>query len=158
DATAAFEDAFGRFPETATPQARLRRGVAASGARRAPETIEALNSVPASAGETRAEALDYLAQHYTRARQWDAARSTLEEMRRAFPKSEWTMRALVAAGQAAKDAKNQGDALNFDRLAVQLFPGAPEVAGAQFETAWAAHDAKNFAESSRLLVEHLATY
>src|SRR5947209_6872838 len=122
------------------------------------EAVAAFARLGSTTAPATAEALDYLAQHYTRARQWDAARSTLEEMRRAFPKSEWTMRALVAAGQAAKDAKNQGDALNFDRLAVQLFPGEPEVAGAQFETAWAAHDAKNFAESSRLLVEHLATY
>jgi soluble lytic murein transglycosylase len=158
DAAAAFADAFGRFPETATPQARLRRGVAAFNARRAAETVEALNAVPASAGETRAEALDYLAQNYARARQWGAARSTLEEMRRVFPKSVWTMRALAAAGQTAKDAKNQADALYFDRLAVQLFPGEPEVAGAQFETAWAAHDAKSFNESARLLTEHLATY
>ncbi|HEX6622352.1 MAG TPA: transglycosylase SLT domain-containing protein [Pyrinomonadaceae bacterium] len=42
--------------------------------------------------------------------------------------------------------------------AAQGFPGAAEVAGAQFETAWAAHEAKNFAESSRLLTEHLANY
>jgi soluble lytic murein transglycosylase len=158
DALAAFADAFGRFPGTAAPEAQLRRGLAAFNARRAAETVEALNSVPASAGGTRAEALNYLAQHYARARQWDAARATLDEMRRVFPKSEWTMRALVAAGQTARDAKNQADALYFDRLAVQLFPGEPEVAGAQFDVAWAAHDAKNFAESSRLLIEHLGVY
>lgn len=158
DASAAFADAFARFPDTATPQAQLRRGLAATNARRTPDAVQALNAVPASAGETRAEALNYLAQNYARARQWDAARSTIEELRRVFPKSEWTMRALVAAGQAAKDSKNQADALYFDRLAVQLFPGSAEVAGAQFEVAWAAHDAKNFAESARLLVEHLATY
>jgi soluble lytic murein transglycosylase len=158
DASAAFADAFARFPETATPQAQLRRGLAAFNARRSPDAVQALNAVPASAGETHAEALNYLAQNYARARQWDAARSTIEELRRVFPKSEWTMRALGAAGQAAKDAKNQADALYFDRLAVQLFPGSAEVAGAQFEVAWAAHDAKNFAESARLLVEHLATY
>jgi soluble lytic murein transglycosylase len=158
DAVAAYADAFGRFPETATPPARLRRGIAAFNARRAAETIEALSAVPLSAGETRAEALYYLAQHYALARQWDAARSTLDEMRRAFPQSEWTRRALVAAGQAAKDAKNQAEALYLDRLAVQSFPGAAEVAGAQFEIAWAAHDAKNFEEASRLLIEHLADY
>ena len=39
-----------------------------------------------------------------------------------------------------------------------MFPGAPEVAGAQFETAWAAHESNNFSESSRLLTEHLANY
>ena len=65
------------------------------------------------------------------------------------------MRALVAAGAAAKEAKNTPDALYFYRAAVEQFPGEPEVAGAQFELAWAAHDAKNVAESSRLLREHL---
>jgi soluble lytic murein transglycosylase len=158
DAVNAYEDAFGRFPETQTPQAGLRRGIAAFNARRAADTIEALMAVPISAGETRAEALNYLTQHYARARQWDLARTTLDEMRRVFPKSVWTMRALVAAGMAAKDAKNNTDALFFYRQAALAFPGEPEVAGAQFEVAWAAHDAKNFAESSRLLIEHLANY
>jgi soluble lytic murein transglycosylase len=157
DAVNAYADAFARFPETRTPQAQFRRGVAAFNARRAPETVEALSNIPTSAAE-RAEALSYLAQHYARAKQWPQLRSTLEEMRGAFPKSELTMRALVAAGAAARDAKNTADALYFNRAAVQQFPGEPEVAGAQFELAWAAHDAKNFAESSRLLIEHLATY
>lgn len=158
DAVNAYADAFARFPETRTPQAQSRRGVAAFNARRAPETIEALSNIPTSAGETRAEALGYLAQHYARAKQWPQARTTLEDMRREFPRSPFTMRALVAAGAAAKDAKNNADALYFYRTAVQQFPGEPEVAGAQFESAWAAHDAKNFAEASRLLIEHLASY
>jgi peptidoglycan lytic transglycosylase len=158
DAVGAYTDAFARFPETRTPQAQLRRGVAAFNARRAPETIESLGNIPTSAGETRAEALGYLAQHYARAKQWPQARTTLEEMRRDFPKSQFTMRALIAAGAAAKEAKNTADALYFYRAAVQQFPGEPEVAGAQFEQAWAAHDAKNFAEASRLLIEHLAAY
>lgn len=158
DAVGAYADAIARFPETRTAQAQFRRGVAAFNARRAPETVEALSSIPTSAGETRAEALGYLAQHYARAKQWPQARTTLEGMRGAFPQSPFTMRALVAAGAAAKEAKNQADALYFYRAAVQQFPGEPEVAGAQFELAWAAHDAKNFAESARLLVEHLAAY
>ncbi|HLM56712.1 MAG TPA: transglycosylase SLT domain-containing protein, partial [Pyrinomonadaceae bacterium] len=158
DAVTAYAEAFARFPQTATPQARLRRGTAAFNARRAPETIESLGAVPTSAGETRAEALNLLAQHYARSRQWPQARAAADELRASFPKSDWTMRALVAAGNAARDAKNSSEAHYFYRLAVQLFPGAPEVAGAQFELAWAAHDAKNFAESSRLLTEHLAFY
>jgi len=158
DAVAAYGDAFMRFPATATPQARLRRGTAAFNAKRAPETVEALSSVPTSAGETRAEALHYLAQHYVRARQWPQARTTVDELRSSFPKSEWTMRGIVAAGNLARDMKMSLEAQHFYRLAVQLFPGEPEVAGAQFELAWSAHDAKNFQESSRLLTEHLAFY
>ena len=158
DAVAAYADSFARFPETQTPQAQLKRGLAAFNARRGSDAIQALSAVPASAGETRAEALNYLAQTYARSKQWDAARSTAEEMRRAFPKSEWTMRALATLAQAARDAKDNTDALYFDRAAVAQFPGEAEVAGAQFDLAWDAHNSKNFAESSRLLIEHLATY
>ena len=157
DAVNAYADAFARFPETRTPQAQFRRGVAAFNARRAPETVEALSNIPTSAAE-RPEALGYLAQHYARAKQWPQARATVEELRASFPKSEFTMRALVAAGAAAKEAKNAADAAYFNRAAVAQFPGEPEVAGAQFDIAWAAHDAKKFDESSRLLIEHLANY
>jgi soluble lytic murein transglycosylase len=44
------------------------------------------------------------------------------------------------------------------RTAVNSYPGAAEVAQAQFDLAWEAHDAKNYQESSRLLTEHLAFY
>jgi soluble lytic murein transglycosylase len=152
----AYTDAFARFPETSSPQSQLRRGVAASQARR-PDAPAILGAIP-TGSDARPEALHTLAQHYARLKQWDMARATLDEMRRAFPQSEWTMRALVAAGQTARDAKNQTEALSLFRLAAQSFPGAAEVAGAQFEVAWAAHEANNFAESSRLLVEHLAAY
>ena len=154
----AYTQSFSLFPETATPQAQLRRGQAAFQMRRPAETVASLTAVPADAGDLRAEALNTLAQHYARAKQWPSLRTTVEELRRAFPQSDWTKRVLVQAGQAAKDAKNTADANYFFRTAVSSFPGAPEVAPAQFELAWAAHDAKNFAESSRLFVEHLADY
>jgi soluble lytic murein transglycosylase len=157
DSYAAYEDA-ARFPETQNAQTQLRRGVAAFNARRAPETVQSLSNVPTGSGETRAEALNYLAQHYARAKQWDSARASVEELRRAFPRSDWTKRALSTVEQSAEDAKNTADAQAFARIAVELFPGEPEVAGAQFDLAWAAHDLKNFAESSRLLTEHLANY
>jgi soluble lytic murein transglycosylase len=158
EAFQAYTDALGRFPNLSNAQTRLRQGIAASNARRAPEAIAALSAVPTSDAEARAQALHHLAQTYARSRQWDMVRSTLEEMRRSYPQNAWTMRALVAAGQAAKEAKNTVDAAYFNRTAAQMFRGASEVAGAQFELAWAAHEAKNFQESSRLLIEHLAEY
>ena len=158
DALNAYTDAFARFANTASAQAQLRRGIAAMNAKRTADAITSLNSLPTSAGEMRAEALYYLAQTYAGARQWDQVRATLDEMRRAFPQSSWTPRAFVSVGQIAKDAKNTADASYFFRTAVNTYPGAPEVAQAQFEIAWAAHEAKNYAESSRLLTEHLALY
>ncbi len=158
DAASAYTDAFTRFPSTANPQKQLRRGIAATNAKRTTDAVAALTSVPTSAGETRAEALYYLAQAYAGARQWEQARGTLDELRRAFPNSPWSPRAFAGVGQLARDAKNESEANNLFRLAVAAYPGAAEVAQAQFEIAWAAHTAQNYQESSRLLTEHLALY
>jgi len=160
DAAAAFGDAFARFPATADAPSQLRRGIAAfnAGTNRLPEAVAALNAVPASAGEARVEALYYLAQTHAKSRQWEAARSVAAEMRRAFPDHAYTRRALAAAGLIARDAKNNIEAVNFFRAAVAAYPGATEVAQAQFELAWAAHESKNYAEGARLLLEHLALY
>lgn len=158
DALSAYTVAFGAFPATATPQNQLRRGIAAHNARKLPEAVSALTSIPTSAGDTRAEALYYLAQTYARQRQWEQARATADEMRRVFPSSNFTPRALVALGQIADDAKNPSDSSYFFRSAVNSYSGSVEVAQAQFDLAWEAHEARSFADSSRMLTEHLAYY
>jgi soluble lytic murein transglycosylase len=158
DASDAYTDAFTRFPGTITPAAQLRRGIALSIQKRTPDAVAALNQIPASAGETRAQALYYAVQAYANARQWDGARSTLDSMRTASPQSSWTVRAYLLAGAAARDANNSASETLFFRTALSAYPQAIEVAQAQFELAWMTHDSKNYAESSRLLTEHLAYY
>ena len=158
EAFQAYTEAFARFPVLATPQNELRRGISATNLRKTAEAVAALNRVPFSSGDLRAEALYYLAQNYARARQWEQARATVEELRRSFPNSPFTPRALVSVGQTAEDAKNLSDASYFLRTAVSSAPGSAEVAQAQFDLAWLAHEARNYPESSRLLTEHLADY
>ena len=158
DATAAYSDAFSRFPASASTQAQLRRGIAAANAKRTTDAVSALTSIPVGAGEERAEALYYLSQAYATARQWEGVRGALEELRRSFPQSPFTVRAITGAGLIARDAKNMSEALNLFRQAVAAYPERAEVAQGQFEIAWAAHESKNYQESSRLLMEHLALY
>jgi soluble lytic murein transglycosylase len=158
DALTAYGEAFAKYPATATTEYQLHRGIAAYSIRKTPEAVSALMSIPTSAGELRAEAMYYLAQTYARARQWEQVRATVEEMRRTFPTSNFTPRAFVSVGQIAADAKNPVDSTYFFRSAVNSFGSSIEVAQAQFELAWDAHDARNFGESSRMLTEHLAYY
>jgi peptidoglycan lytic transglycosylase len=158
DAYAAYTDAFAKFPATATNENQLQRGIAAYTLRRTPDAVAALNAIPTSAAETRAEAMFYLAQTYARAKQWEQARATAEELRRNFPNSNFTPRTFVAVGQIASDAKNSADASYFKRAAVNGFGSSIEVAQAQFDLAWETHQAKNYSESSRMLTEHLANY
>lgn len=158
EAADAYADALTRFPQTANAKTQLHRGLALANLKRTADAVVVLNSIPTSAGESRAEALYYLTQTYAQAKQWDMVRKSVDEMRTSFSSNSWTVRALLRSGEIARDAKNTGDALFFFRTAVNAYPNAIEVAQAQFEIAWSAHDAKNFPESSRLLIEHLALY
>jgi soluble lytic murein transglycosylase len=144
DAVQAYTDAFGRFANTASSEAQLRRLIAAANARKTADAVTALNAIPSSAGERRAEALFNVAQLYARARQWDQARATVEELRRSFPDSAFTPRALVSVGQIAEEANNDADASYFLRTAVASYQGSVDVAQAQFDLAWMAHEAKKF--------------
>jgi peptidoglycan lytic transglycosylase len=154
----AYTDAFVRFPASATPEFQAHRVIAAANARRFAEANTALNSTPAPIAESRAEALFNLALAYGRAKQWPQARSTADELHRAFPGSTWSTRAFVQLGQRAEEAKDDVNASYYYRAAVNFFPGNTEVTPAQFYLAWAAHESKNFNESSRLLTEHIAIY
>lgn len=158
DASQAYGEAFTRFPDSANARTQLRRVVAAASTRKTADAVSAMNAIPSSAGETRAEALYYVAQSYARARQWEQARSSVEELRRSFPNSPFTPRAFVSVGQIAEEANNDADSSYFLRAAVNSFQGSAEVAQAQFDLAWMAHEARNYSESSKLLTEHLAYY
>jgi len=154
----AYTSGFTSFPAGANAALQARRAIAAANARRFLEAAAALNASPAPAGEARAEAMFNLAVAYGRAKQWAQARNTADDLHRAFPQSPWAARAFVQAGQTAEDAKDATDASYFYRAAVNFYPGAAEVTPAQFYFAWQAHEGKNFAESSRLLTQHLANY
>ena len=158
DATQAYSDAFARFPGSLSSVAQLRRVISSASSRKTADAASGLNTIPSSEGQVRAEALYQVAQAYARSRQWEQVRTTIDELRRSFPSSEFTPRAMVSVGQIAKEAKNDADAAYFSRLAVSSYPDSIEVAQAQFDLAWMAHENRNFAESSKLLTEHLAFY
>jgi len=158
DAFQAYTTAANTFSGSLNAQAQLRRGIAAAALKRTPDAIALLSALRAASRELRAQALSNLAQVYARNRQWEQARSTLEELRRNYPESAFTPGAFVNVGRIADEAKNKVDAQYFYRTAVTAYPGRAEVAQAQFDLAWAAHEAKNYRESSQLLTEHLAYY
>ena len=152
----AYGNALASFPNSANATLQAHRVIAAANARKFPEAASALNQVPN--GEARAEAMFNLALAYGRAKQWAQARSVADELHRGFPSSPWATRAFVQLGQHAEELKDDVDAGYFYRAAVNFYPGAAEVTPAQFYLGWHAHEARNFAESSRLLTEHLAVY
>ena len=157
EAQTAYSNLLLNFPNSNTPNINLKRLIASANSRQTAEAQIAFNLIPNSADE-RAEAYYQLALGYAKARQWEQARTVIEEMRQKFPKSDFTPKTLVDVGLAARDAKNSLDETNFLKTAVFAYPTAIVVAQAQFELAWLEHENKNFQASSKLLTEHLARY
>jgi len=145
------------FPNVSTPATNLKRLKALSGSNRMAEAQAAFNIIPSAAPE-KAEAYYQLARGFSRARQWEQARFTINEMRAKFPTSDLTAKTLIDAGMTARDQKNKADEAYFLKSAVAAYPNQVAVAGAQFELAWMEHENGNFQTSSQMLTEHLARY
>lgn len=145
------------YPNASSPLINLKRLTAFTNLRKMPEAQSAFSAIPPAAKE-KTEAYFQLALGYAKAKMWEQARTTTEEMRSKFPTDAFTPKTFIAVGMAARDVRNSTDESYFLRSAVASFPNAIDVAGAQFELAWLEHDNKNFPISSQMLTEHLARY
>lgn len=157
EAQKAFDSLFSSYPSSANTTNQLKRITVLSNLRKMPEANTAFFAIPLTANE-KPEAYNQLARGYANAKMWSQARSTVDEMRRNFPNNPLTPKVMVGVGMIARDQKNKADESYLLQSALSAYPNAVEVAQAQFELAWLAHDSKNFAQSSQMLTEHLGRY
>ena len=157
DSATAYADLATKFPNAVTIQSQVRRLTALAYTGRMPDAQNILNSLPVAAKE-REEGYRQLVLGYAKAKLWQQARTTADEMRRKFPAGTLVAKTLIDAGLAARDAKNRADEGYFLNTAVAAYPNAIEVAQAQFESAWFQHESNSFALSSQMFTEHLVRY
>ncbi len=157
DAGEAFDELARLNPGELTPEINSKRVKAFSRAKLMPQARLAFNSIPITASD-KAGAYYELAVGYAKAREWEDARLTADEMRARFPQSELTPKAFVDIGVAAKDQRRTADESYFLSTALNLFPNSIEVTAAHFELAWLEHERKNYQLSSTMLTDHLARY
>lgn len=157
EAEKAFTELAARFPAALTAELQLKRIDTYANLKRMADAQSAFNSIPASAPQKEKAYYD-LTLDYAKSRLWPDARRVAEEMRQKYPAGKLTPKAWVDAGIAARDAKNKAEEQYFLGAALANYPNAVEVASAQFELAWLAHESGDFARSSQLLIEHLARY
>lgn len=157
EADKAFALLAANYASALTPELNLERLVSHANAKKMGEAQAAFMAIPA-ASAVKEKAHYELVTGYAKNKLWPDARRTAEEMRRADPNGKLTPKAWVDAGLAARDAKNKGEEQYFLGAALANYPNAVEVAQAQFELAWMAHEANDYARSSQLLIEHLARY
>ncbi|MEZ5428372.1 MAG: transglycosylase SLT domain-containing protein [Pyrinomonadaceae bacterium] len=157
EALDAYNDLAANFPGSVSDRTNLQRLTAAARTRRTQDAQTAFNSIGPDAPE-KEEAFYQLALGFARARQWQEAKNTINEMRQKFPGGKWTPKALVDAGTEAGSQKNRADESYLLRTAVTAYPRAIEVAQAQFDLAWNEHENRDFQTSSQMFIEHLARY
>lgn len=157
EAAEAFTELLTKFPNSSSPQIHLKRLIAFANARKTSDAQMAFNLIPSGAPE-KEQGFYELVRGFAKARQWSEAKQILNQMREEYPKSKYTPKALVEAGTIAGEQRNKLDETFFLRSAVAAYPEAIDVAGAQFELAWAEHESGDFQKSSQMLIEHLARY
>jgi soluble lytic murein transglycosylase len=161
DAASAFEWLFTNFGSQLTKQQYTQnvrsRIKALSGSGQAEAAESLLQLLPPRSGE-KAESTSNVINAYTTAKKWSQAQALAEKMRSEFPDNSLTAKAWIAAGLAARDARQKQVESFFLTAAVNNFPNSVEVASAQFEMAWLEHEKGNFATSSKMFIEHLARY
>lgn len=157
DAAAGYATVASQFPSMVAPAVTLRQITALASSGKATDAQTAARAMPESAIE-REEAFRQVVVGYTNLKQWDNARTAVNEMRGKFPNGKLVAKAFVDAGLAARAARNRTDEGYFLNTALVSFPNAVEVAQAQFEAAWFQHESGNFDRSSQMFIEHLAKY
>lgn len=157
EADKAFSELISSFPTEVDAAIHLKRLKASANLKKLADAQSAFNVIPASSPLKETAFYDLIA-GYAKNRLWPDARRTAEEMKRLFPDSKLTVKAWVDAGIAARDARIKSEEQYFLGAALANWPAAVEVAQAQFELAWLAHEAGEFDRSSQLLTEHLARY
>lgn len=153
----AFDEYIRNFLPSITDEIQLKRLTSYAMSGQTAQAFMAFNAISLSA-EEKQKGFYELARGFARARQWDEARRTIDEMREKFPRSKWTPKALVAVGEEAGRQRRTLDENFYMQSALAAYPEATEVAKAQFELAWKQHELKNYEISSRMLIEHLARY
>lgn len=157
NAAKAFDEYVRSFSRVSAIEIQMKRLKSHARSRQMNSAMGAFNSIPLSASE-KPEAFYEVATGYAKARQWDSAKNTMNDMRQKFSKSEWTPRTMVKLGDIAGSQRKKLDQNYFHRLSLSMYPEAVENVHAQFALAWNEHEKKNFDVSSKMLTEHLARY
>lgn len=157
EAEKAFTELATRFPASVSADLQLKRIKTYANLKRMTDAKGIFDSIPTSSIGKEKAAYELLI-GYADNRLWPDARRTAEDIRRQYPASKLTPKAFVDAGIEAREAKNKVEEQYFLGAALTNYPDAVEVASAQFELAWMAHEANDFQRSSQMLIEHLGRY
>jgi soluble lytic murein transglycosylase len=153
----AYDQLVRSFPLAAEPEAYLRGGISYYKAKSYQQALNLLINVRSRTTRDQADAIYYRGLCYRALRQDALVMQALNDLRRVAPGSDQLGNLLYQLGKAYETSQPATAATYYE----QLFREAPraELADeAHFWRAWRAHEAKDFAAASKLLIEHIAEY
>jgi soluble lytic murein transglycosylase len=156
-AAEAYDQIAAKYTSGLNSQIRLDQVTAYAKVGRMPDAVAAFHAIPQTEKD-KEEGYRQVVLGYAKAKQWQQAKTTADEMRQRVMNVSLVAKTLIDAGLAARDAKDNADAAYFFNTAVAAYPNAIAVAQAQFEAAWLQHESKNYAISAQAFIDHLARY
>ncbi len=157
-ASQTYDQIAGQFPEAANDEVWLRSGIGYYKANSFPQAVDSLSRVRSRSLKTTGDALYYLGMAQLSMNNENAALRALAEMRRVVAGSGRIGELLYGLGRFHEKRNRFSQAGNYYSQLVRQFPQSEQADEAHFWLAWLAHEAKDYAASSRMLTEHVANY
>ena len=146
------------FPNEVTDDVRLFAGISYYKANQHKQAADALAQVRSRTPKLTADALYYLGLAQLSMSNEAAAVQTLTQLRRAVPASDRIGALLYDIGRHYEKRNNAAQAEAFYSQLIRQFPQSEKADEAHFWLAWRAHQARDYANASRMLTEHVASY
>ena len=153
----AYEQFVRQFPAAADPEAYLRGGISFYKAKSYQQAINLLVNARSRSPKDQADAIYYRGLSYRALRQDAATLQALSELRRVAPGSPQVGNLIYNIGKSYEESQPATAATYYEQVFKEA-PRADNADDAHFWRAWKAHQNKEYATASRLLIEHLAEY
>ncbi len=152
-----YEQLVRTFPMAADPEAYLRGGISNYKAKSYQQALNLLVNVRSRSMKEQADAIYYRGLCYRALRQDAQVLQAVTDLRRIAPNSSQLGNLLFQLGKGYETSQPATAQSYYE----QLFREAPRAENgdeAHFWRAWRAHEAKDYATSAKLLIEHVAEY
>jgi soluble lytic murein transglycosylase len=146
------------FPNQVTTQDQMRAGISYYRAKSYQQALNAFSQVRTRTTQEQADVLFYRGMSYRALGREAEMLQAQSELRRVNPASERGGNLLYEIGSYYEKRNQPAQATAFYEQLVRLYPRDNNADEAQFFYAWRAHEAKDFASSSKFLLEHIASY
>lgn len=155
----AYTDLIARFPEAdKSDEIQLRLGKSFVNAKQPAQAVAPLSRVSDRNGEWKAEALFNQAEALRRSNRAGESSLIVDRLVNQYGKSRWAQDALYNLARDLDKQDRDLDAASRYRQLLSLYPKSQYAAEASYNLGWQAYKMKQYAESSRILQQHLANY